>query len=81
MILKLVDGWFLEQPTWWQNFINDVDDRSPNELDYIGIKRKQFIIDEFAKVGASLINDEDEEIVGIEFNDDAKATWFIMRWS
>lgn len=82
MILHLVDGGFLTQPSWWQNFIDDIDDRFPYAFHYYeDEEREQLIKAEFAKVGAILIDDEDHGIMGVEFHDDAKATWFIMRWS
>jgi hypothetical protein len=83
MILHLVAGGFLSQPSWWQNFINDVDDRFPYAFHYYDEEeRDQLIKNEFAKVGAILIDDEDEDsILGVEFKDDAMASWFLLRFS
>ena len=83
MKLNLVDsGGFFEQPQWWQNFINDVDER----IDTRQLKdedRDLIIFEEFYKIGAKVVGDLfDPTIpVAIEFEDDKLATWFLLRWS
>jgi len=69
------------QPQWWQNFINDID------VQYIHqprtIERTTNIHTEIKKAGAKpfYTNPEDiSSIIGLEFDRDADATWFLLKW-
>lgn len=80
MILYLNEehGYF-HQPTWWINFLNVVHKNYRcNELErgeWITI-----VADTFSQWGAMVIM-KDDDYHAIEFEDDGKATWFLLRWS
>lgn len=82
MILKLVPGALSDQPIWWQNFIDDIDSR----YDHVdgSSSRLKNIYHEISESGASVLlrdNYDEKSIRGLTFEDDVKATWFILRWS
>ncbi len=83
MRLNLARGNLSDQPKWWQNFIKDIDSR--NRLyDFNSNHRVRGIIREIEDIGAVAILESDTtrlNVVAIEFDDDAKATWFILKWS
>lgn len=84
MILKLLDGGFNSQPSWWKNFIRDVDIRKLNNgVDGDHPRRNNIIRNEFAKAGATIIyEDGDLDIpIALEFKDEALGTWFLMKWT
>ena len=84
MILKLLDGGFNSQPSWWKNFIRDVDIRKlNNRVDGDHPRRNNIIRNEFAKVGATIIYEHgDLDIpIALEFEDEALGTWFLMKWT
>lgn len=85
MILKLLDGGFNSQPSWWKNFIRDVDIRCKlnNRVDGDHPRRNNIIRNEFSKVGANIIYERgDLDIpIALQFEDEALGTWFLLRWS
>jgi hypothetical protein len=82
MILRLVSGALDDQPIWWQNFIDDID------KNYYHIRGSSQRIDNIynaiLEAGATVVlrdKNDRKSICGMDFEDDSKATWFILRWS
>ena len=57
---------------WWNNFIDSLYDKQLNSIEF-----NNLIVSELAIYGGSMTFPYME----IEFDDEAKATWFILRWS
>lgn len=79
---------YYNQPVWWQNFIKDVDSRYNFKISTITASTKRFsaarantIKQELELQGCTKVYDEDNQQEYLEFEDDSKATWFLMRWS
>ena len=76
-MIKVTLANFDNCPMWWKNFVNAQREYS-RELDYTH-NMLELIDQELEK------NDIVRNICGgyntLIFNDDAKYTWFIMRWS
>jgi len=77
MILEIPGKWFLDTPIWWQNFGNGL-----SESIYI-VKDSDIILKE--EYNATKIYGKTPEgivdLIGLEFETEADATWFLMRWS
>lgn len=72
---------YYNQPVWWQNFIKDVDSRYDFKITTITASRVNTIKQELELHGCTKVYDEDNQQEYLEFEDDSKATWFLMRWS
>ena len=82
MKLKLEIGGLEVQPQWWQNFIADIDSRYDHTLN--SDERTNNIHTEIKKVGAKPFYRypaDIRSIKGLEFENDADCTWFLLRWS
>lgn len=82
MKLKLEIGGLEVQPQWWQNFIADIDSRYVHN--YHGDERTANVHTEIKKIGAKPLYRypaDIKSIIGLEFENDADCTWFLMRFS
>ena len=82
MKLQLEYRQFMDkQPIWWKNFINDVDSRYDFRFTTMSVLRSNTIKQELELQGCTKVYDEDNQQEYLEFEDEAKATWFLMRWT
>jgi hypothetical protein len=82
MKLYLEYDQFLEsQPSWWQNFIIDVDTRIRVDPGKFSERRSNIIKNELKLAGAVKVDDKECEESYLEFFDDSKATWFMLKYS
>jgi hypothetical protein len=73
---------FLEsQPSWWQNFIINVDTRLKLDPGKFSEGRSNIIKNELKLAGAVKVHDANCEEAYLEFFDDSKATWFMLKYS
>jgi hypothetical protein len=83
-ILHLKIGYISEQADWWKNFIKDCHKRCSWAIYIRDPERVDFIMNEIRKAGAEPILRNPTipgSIIGLAFEDEAKSTWFILRWS
>jgi hypothetical protein len=83
-ILHLRVGSIADQAGWWVNFIKDCDERGGWDTYSRDSERVDFIINEVRKAGAEPIlrsSNVPGSIIGMTFENEAKANWFLLRWS
>lgn len=79
MKLELNEGWLESQPKWWKNFVAYLD-TIPDGPKPFAAGRGEFIKNELNKEGAKLCNN-DTFPSHLEFDNDAAATLFLIKWS
>ena len=70
-------GFLDYQPIWWINFVKGT---LGNRI-YSNDVRREMIADSLKSFGGVRIIDNDNREEYIKFEDDSKATWFLLRWS
>lgn len=79
-------GGLEDQPSWWKNFV-DVLYADYNYRDIETSDAADILVDEkFLEWGGRPIREytvytDNEDYVAIEFENEADATWFLLRWS
>ena len=75
---------FYDQPSWWQNFFSvllakQIFDGVPK------IEYEKIINEKLMEWGGHIIKEYTilcpDGFVAVEFEDDADATWFLLRWA
>lgn len=82
MKLFLESGGLEDQPHWWQNFIKDIDNRYGHH--HWSTNRPTNIHTEIKLANAKVLYRDPENIstiIGLVFDNDADASWFLLKWS